>query len=361
MRTMRTLILLVLALSLVLSACAQQEPKHERYSMSFFGTFDTVVTIIGFAPSQEVFARETGRAQEQFDYYHKLYDKYHAYDGLVNIHTVNQRAAEAPIVVPQELFDLLKYSMEHYDFTRGQVNIALGAVLQLWHDSREAAESDPANARIPEMAALKTASEHTDLKNVVLNEKDLSVLFLDPQLQLDVGAVAKGYAVERVAQMLLDGPMTSFIINAGGNVRTGHPPLDGRPNWGVAIQDPDGFVLSDANSDILDTLFVSNVSVVTSGDYQRFFEADGIRYHHIISPDTLMPPQHFRSLTIVTKDSGYADLLSTAVFLMEQQDGAAYVNALEGVEALWVMNDRSVIMTDGLKAHAKSQGATNTP
>ena len=143
----------------------------------------------------------------------------------------------------------------------------------------------------------------------------------------------------------------------GGNVRMGNPPADGRTKWGVGIQDPDGAVLG--LSDIVETLYVTGCSVVTSGDYQRYYAVDGQRYHHLIDPDTLMPDTDFRSVSIITEDSGYADLLSTAAFLMPYEESRAFVDSLDGVEAIWLFPDGSKKMTFGAMNVAKSCGASN--
>ena len=137
----------------------------------------------------------------------------------------------------------------------------------------------------------------------------------------------------------------------GGNVRMGIAPADGRAKWGVGIQDPDGAVLG--LSDIVETLFLTNASVVTSGDYQRFYIVDGQRYHHLIDPDTLMPDTEFRSVSIITEDSGYADLLSTAAFLMPYDESRAFIESLDGVEALWCTPDGEVIQSSGWADHEK--------
>lgn len=348
---------LAACLLFLLSGCA---PKtYEKHTTSFFGTFDTVITIQGFAASKEAFDRVAAKAQERFKEYHQLFDRYHPYEGINNLHTLNHTAAQGPVKVAQPLFDLLQYSKQTQAATHGMVNIAFGTVLELWHDARDAAEASPADAYLPDMTKLKAASLDTDINDLVLDQQALTVYYADPALQIDLGAIAKGYAAELVAQEMLRSEVKSFYINAGGNVRLGHGPMDGRKNWGVAIQDPDGMVTADANTDILDVLFLHDSSIVTSGDYQRFFLYEGKRYHHIVSPKTLMPTDYMRSVTIVTEDSGYADLLSTAVFLMPYEEGRAFVDSLQGVEALWVLNDRSIQMTDGLQKNARSMGATN--
>lgn len=354
----------IMLLSLLLAcssvALAVQEPAHQKFSYVFFDTFDTVITILGYATDKAVFDRAAAEAEAALKHYHQVFDQYHAYEGINNVYTLNQKAADQPVEVPQELFDLLLYCKDMQPQMNGTVNVAMGAVLALWHDARELAEADPDNAKLPDWDRLKEAANHTNMDDVILDQENRTVFFADPKLQLDVGAVAKGYATELAAQQMLKGALSHFIINAGGNVRTGNPPLDGRSNWGVGIQDPDTAILSPTDGNVIDVLYMHNLSSVTSGDYQRYFMVDGDRYHHIIDPDTLMPAKYMRAVTVLTEDSSLADMLSTALFLMPQEEGEAFLKNLGmPVEALWVLNDGRVIMTDGAKKMAHSRGAGN--
>ena len=361
------LLLCILFACSVLGGCAQVEPQ--KYSTSFFDVFDTVITIIGYADSQETFDRVAGEAQQQFVRYHQVFDGYNAYDGVHNLYYVNQNAASGPVPAEPELMTLLAWIRDLQPSLEGRVNVAMGAVLRLWHDAREV------GVALPDEAALREAAGHVDMSQVILDEQAGTVYFADPELSLDLGAVAKGYTAERVAQWMLDSDMPSFIISAGGNVRCGQKPLDGRARWGVGIQDP-GPIDGMAGTGYMDVLYLTNLSVVTSGDYQRYYTVDGerdhhlndpdtlytvdgVRYHHLIDPDTLYPGRHMRAVTIVTQDSGLADALSTAVFLMPYEQGRAFVEALDGVEAYWVLMDGSVQCTDGLRAMLASQGASS--
>lgn len=349
----------VLLIGLSLSGCAAQDISYEKYTKTFFGTFDTVITIQGFAQDKETFDKAADHAQQMFQRLHRLYDNFQPYDGVNNVYAINQQAGKSQLVVEKELFDLIRFAKDHYDETLGKNDIALGAVLSLWHDARSISMAEPDKSHLPDPDLIKEAAEHTDINDIILDEQSMSVFFSDPELSIDLGAVAKGYAAELVAREMLKSDVKSFYINAGGNVRLGEGPRDGRKNWGVAIQDPDSALLSDTSSDLMDVLFLHNASVVTSGDYQRYFIYEGKRYHHLISPDTLMPTDFMRSVTVVTEDSGWADFLSTVLFLMPYEEGRSLADSLEGVEALWVLNDRSIKMTDGLKDKARSQGATN--
>ena len=349
------LLLCALSLALVLPGHAEMN----RYSSVFMDTFDTVIQLIGFADSQETYDYWSNAVHQQYIYMHKLFDIYHSYEneGIVSVYTVNQKAAQEPVKVDPILYGLLKFCKSHYELCQGQTNVAMGSVLSIWHNYRDAGLSDPLHAQLPPMAELEAALPHTDIGNLILDDANMTVFFADPKMKLDVGAVAKGYATEIASQMLLASDMNSFIISAGGNVRLGNPPLDGRKGWGVGIQDPDGAVFG--LSDIVETLFMANGSVVTSGDYQRFYTVDGKNYHHLIDPDTLMPADHFRSVSIITEDSGFADMLSTAAYLMPYEQSRAFIESLDGVEAMWIFPDGTKEMTRGAAKLAKSRGATN--
>ena len=350
--------IIVLSLVLIcLSGTALCEPQ--RFSAVYTDSFDTVISLIAFADSQETFNEWSSAVHELYLYLHKLFDRYNTYekDGIVSVCEVNQRAAKEPVEVDPILFALLSFSKEHYEMGQGQTNIAMGNLLGIWHEVREQALDTPSEAHLPDMDALIASSAHMNIDDLVLDPEKKTVYFADPELQLDVGAVAKGYATEIVGKMLEQSPLSSFILSAGGNVRIGKGPLDGRENWGVGIQSPDGEVF--AASEIAETLYIRECSVVTSGDYQRYFDLDGTRYCHLVDPDTLMPASFYRSVSIITQDSGLADFISTAAYLMPYEESRAFIEGLDGVEAIWLFADGTELMTDGAKPYCKSQGATN--
>lgn len=314
----------------------------QKFSGSFYDSFDTITQLIGFAASQKEFDATLAETRTLMRHYHQIFDGYNAYAGVNNLWFVNCYAAQGPTPAEPELIELLLWVKENQKDTR--VNVALGAVLSVWHEYRTTGEE------VPPVELLREKSLHVDMDDVIINEEEGTVYFRDPELSLDLGAVAKGYAVEKVAAMLAE-RMPSYILNAGGNVRCGGQPQDGRARWGISIQNPDG-------NDYLDVLYLTDQSIVTSGDYQRYYEVDGVRYHHIIDPDTLMPARFMRSVTVVTRDSGWADLLSTALYLMPYEESRAFVDALPGVEAFWALNDGTIQYSDGLKTILLSAGAS---
>ena len=284
MRRLLPLLLSVLLLAGCASPAAPEEEGAKRYEATFLTLFDTVTTVVGYAESEEDFQATAQSLHDALLEYHQLYDIYSDYDGVVNLKAVNDAAGGAPVVVDRKIIDLLLFCRDLCEGTGGQVNAALGGVLALWHDAREAGISDPASAALPDAAALAKAARHTDFSSVIIDEAASTVQITDPALRLDVGAIAKGYAVEQVCRAAPDG----LLLSVGGNVRaTG--PKPGGENWVVGIQAPDG-----ESGAFLHTLYVRDVSVVTSGDYQRYYTVGGVRYHHIIDP-AAPPPTGGRS------------------------------------------------------------------
>lgn len=323
------------------AAPAGEEGGQKRYEASFLTLFDTVTTMVGYADSQETFTTQAQQIHDELLEYHQLYDIYNDYDGMNNLKTVNDNAGIAPVEVDARILDMLEFSKELYEETGGRVNVAMGGVLSLWHDAREAGIEDPANAYLPDQDALEEAARHADWSNVVIDEEAGTVYLTDPDMSLDVGAIAKGYAVERVCETAPAG----MLISVGGNVRATGPKPDGSP-WVVGIENPDG-------GDFLHTLYVEDSSVVTSGDYQRYYLVDGQRYHHIIDPDTLYPATRWRSVSILCADSGIADGLSTALFTLSQEDGQKLLDAFDA-EALWMTQDGELLYSPGFQAMVRT-------
>ncbi len=329
----------IISVALIVSFVLVMLPSctgEKLVSETSFEWFDTVTTIS--APNGD-FEGVWNIACEEFDRYDKLFDIYNEYDGINNLCTVNKNAGKAPTVVDKDLFELLSYSKEMFDVTNGKVNIAMGSVLKIWHSYREAGLENPENAEIPPSDLLIEAADHANINAIELNEKELSVYINDENISLDVGAIAKGFAVEKVAQALEDAGYKSVLISAGGNVRAIGTKPSGE-KWKVAIADPHGGSSYPAICEIADS------SVVTSGSYQRFYTVDGKNYHHIIDPETLLPSEYFLSVSVCVKDSGLADVLSTALFLMSEADGKVLCERL-GAEALWIYEDGKTSATAG--------------
>ena len=322
---MKRLIGALLALCLMLTACAGAAPEEKQYTATFLTLFDTVTTILGRAESQEAFSATAQEIHDELLEYHQLFDIYNDYEGLNNLKTINDNAGLAPVEVDSRILDLLEDCKAYYTLTNGRVNVAMGSVLELWHTAREDGINDPQNAYLPDQAALEEAAKHCDLDQVILDREASTVYLADPELRLDVGAVAKGWSAQRVAKAAPRG----LLISVGGNVCATGPKDDQGTAWVVGVQNPDG------GDTYLHTLAITEGAVVTSGDYQRAYTLDGKLYHHIIDPDTLYPGTYWRAVTIVCADSGLADALSTALFLLTREEGQKLLEQT-GAETLWV-------------------------
>ncbi len=332
----------ILLSGMLLSGCAiDQSPK--RYETVFLDVFDTVTTVI-------LYDTDENSANARFDElhallleYHQLFDIYHAYDGMNNLYTVNQNAGIAPVSVDARILDLIEYAKEMDTLTNGRMNIAMGGVLALWQSYRDAGLDDPDNAALPPMEELEAANAHANIDSIIVDRTAGTLYVSDPEMQIDVGAIAKGYAAEQaVAAMKADG-VSEMLLSVGGNVCSIGTRLDGT-GWKVGIQDPysDGTMCA---------VQVAGQSVVTSGTYERYYTVNGVRYHHIIDPATLMPSTYYDSVTVVSENSALADALTTGLFCMPYEEASALVESLSGVEALWVLPDGSQRQSSGFSAY----------
>ncbi len=359
---MKKILTVILCILIVfpLFGCAPAQ-KYKKYSGEFLDTFDTSVIVMAYARSQEEFDDIYNTVYDTFTELNKQYDIYHDYDGINNIKTVNDNAGIAPVKVDPAIIDMLNLSKDWYDKTDGIVNVAMGSVLSIWHDYRDAGQYDPSKAELPPMDQLQDAARHTDINGLIIDEQASTVYLNDSRMSLDVGAVAKGYATEIAADKLIEKGYDSVLISAGGNIRAVGTPKDGvRGKWSVGIKDPNSPLAGSTDeSNLLDVAFVTNLSVVSSGIYERFYTVDGVNYHHLINPQTLMPAAYYKAVTVITEDSGQADLLSTALFLMPPEQSLDYAESLNGVEALWVMPDDGIMMTSGMKAMLRDLGGAS--
>lgn len=299
--------------------------------------FDTVSRIYSYADdSPAEFEGNCKMVWGLLEKYHKLLDIYNEYSGMNNLCTLNKCAGGDAIELDRELIDLLLWAKEMYTATDGEMNIMIGAVTSLWHDAREGGTA------LPDMTSLEEAALHTDIDMLEIDAEACTVRITDPSASVDVGAVGKGYATEMAAQLLCSLGADSYVLDIGGNIRcVGTKP--GGEGWSVGITDPHDPARSAASIEI------SNMSCVTSGDYQRYFTVDGKKYHHIIDKDTLMPAEYFSSVTVICKSSALADTLSTALFCMSREDGLALISSLDldiEVNVIWITADGQIHTTE---------------
>lgn len=354
----------------ILLLCGCSSTLHKYTTTATDLGFNTVVSFTAYTENEATFKKYDELLRKEFTHYDQLFDIYNSYTGINNIKTINDNAGKKPVKVDKAILDLLNLSKRYATITDNQFDITMGSVLRIWHDYREAgilANQKKTESKIPSLQLLQTAKKHTGWQHVHIDEKNSTVYIDDKDVSLDVGGDAKGFAVERVAQTLEKAGLQHGIVNGGGNIRL----IGNKPEsdyWSVGIQIPN---LSAQETDSLLSLKVdTSTSFVTSGDYQRYYMHDGKIMHHIIDPTTLMPARHCRSVTVITKDSGIADILSTTLYTISHKDGVKLLKDLKEkqniqAEAVWVydhdnqkpedntkaisVKGYTIIVTDGLK------------
>lgn len=248
-----------------------------------------------------------------------------------DISQINARAYSEEMKISQEIFDLLALSFQISEITSGAFDITYASVGYLY--------SYP-NKTKPSQAQISKLLSAVNYKLVSLNEENTSVQFLHEDLKIDLGGIAKGYAVDNAIELLREMGINNALVTAGGDTRLLGDRL-GKP-WIVGIRDPRN---SEKQAVVIP---LAESAMSTSGDYERYFEEDGKRFHHILSPKTGKSTYSVQSVSIIGPQSVYNDALSTAVFVMGLEDGIGLINALPDFEAIVMDANRRMHYSNGL-------------
>ena len=320
-------------------ASSQTEPTedklYKRHQRFIFDTFDTLIIVIGYAQSDDEFSRWGEIIEDELRRLHILFDIYNDYEGVNNLKTINDNAGVVPIEVNASVIDLLIFAQQAYQDSGGVVNVALGSVLRIWSQYRQEGIISPETAVLPAIESLRVASVHTNINDIVIDRENTTVFLRDSEMSLDVGALAKGFAIHSAMELAQAEGFFAGLINAGGDVSVIGAPMSEREYWAVGVRDPASL---DADS-MYDVLQISgDMAVATSGSNQRFFTVDGENYSHIIDPDSLMPANHHASVTVIHSNARVAEMLSTAAFILPQEEGERLL-ADFGAEGIWISSD----------------------
>lgn len=313
----RIIIIIASIVTLILTGC---EKQVKEYSKNFF-YMDTYINI-------KLYDINENEANKAFGEIKQIYEKYqnmtNAYDENSEVYKINT-SKEKKIEVSDELLEILVLGNEWYDKSNGLFNINMGNLIKTWKTARE-------EEKLPK----KLNHKITKLKiedNYIKNSN----------VNIDLGAIAKGYATELVGNKLEDLGIEYYLINAGGNILVGKNAK--KDYYTIGIEDP----LNKSN--IYEKVKGENISVVTSGGYERFFEVDNVRYHHIIDPTTKYPANKMLSATVITKSSTLADILSTTLFLYEPKEAIKLVESLDGVEAILYVDENTILKSSGFSEY----------
>jgi len=262
---------------------------------------------------------------------------------------VNRAAGQRPVKVPKELFNVISAALKVSVLSGGAFDITWASMRGLW-DFR------PGQERVPGPEEVKARLGLVDYRDIVLDPAESTVFLKRKGMAIGLGAIAKGYAVDKAMETVLKTGVTNAIIKAGGDMRVQGNGGGIGAGWEVGIRDPRD------RRRLMARLTLSNISISTSGDYERFFVKDGRLYHHIMDPRTGYPAKASRSVTIIGPDTMTTDALSTAIFVLGPQKGLELAKSLPGIEVLIVDSSGAVSSSGGMDIKLKTEnGLDKTP
>lgn len=315
-------LLLIIMFIFIIVGCNKQEQIINRNLFYM----DTLINI-------KIYEADSKKANEVIDEIDKLYNRYQQltdfYDSDSELYNINNQSTdEDSFPISKELYNLIQEGLNWYENSNGLLNINIGELSEIWHNFR--------NKKIdfPNKELLDSAN--TDIKNIQLLDNNY---IKNTNPNIDLGAITKGYVTEIAGKYLEEKGFDYYIINAGGNVKVGK---SYKGYYTIGIASP---INQNENFKVLKA---ENVSVVTSGSYERFYEYDGQLYHHIIDPNTKYPANYVKSVTVIGKDSGQCDALSTILFLMDVDNGKEFIKNYD-VDVIWFTQNNEIIMSDGFR------------
>lgn len=325
------LAVLALTAAAVLSGCSLSPASSATVSKNGF-FLDTVVSLTLYGTKEEAPLDECFSLLENFE---SLLSRTKEGSDIWNIN----HSGGNPVTVSEETAQLLQIALHYCELSDGAFDITVAPLLDLWNFQPEQHKGT-----VPDPEEIREALSHINYKNIQLN--GTTVTLLDPKAAIDLGGIAKGYIADCIRDLLVSKGYHSALINLGGNVLTVGTKPDGTA-FRVGIRKP----FSESGEQIA-IVACEDRSVVTSGTYERYFEQDGKRYHHILNPADGYPVENgLASVTILSPDSIDADALSTACFVLGPERGMELIESLDGIEALFVTEDLEQIVSSGFSAY----------
>jgi FAD:protein FMN transferase len=292
-------------------------------------------TIMGTRCLVELWAANAAEGSAAID---AVFADMHRIDALMStykpdseVSRVNSRAARAPVAISAELFSLLQTAQGYSRLSNGVFDITYASVGYLY-DYRQHVK--------PDGAAIAKALPSVDYRQLRLDATRRTVAFGKPGMRIDLGGIAKGYAVDRGVALLRERGLVHAMVNAGGDTRV-IGDRNGKP-WVIGIRHPD------RPGEVVTRIPLVDAAFSTSGDYERYFDEGGVRYHHILNPKTGESPHAVRSVTIIASNATRTDGLSKTVFILGPVAGLAFINTLDDADAIVIAADGKVSYSKGL-------------
>lgn len=323
---LRSILSLVTASVLILSTGCSSLSKEP---LSYSGTaFDTVINIQIFDSDDQQLIENCKAMCQDYE------SKFSRTIETSEISQINA-AGGAPVEVSDDTIDIIKEGIYYGDMSNGAFDITIGALNSLWDFNGD-------NPSVPSSDSISAAVQHINYKNISI--KDNTVQLLDPEAKIDLGGIAKGYIADRLKDYLVQEGVNHALINLGGNILAVGRKLD-ESDFNIGIQNP-----FDKDGEPITTVKLNDQSVVTSGNYQRYFEINDKIYHHILDPKTGYPTENgLNSVTIITDSSLTADALSTTCFVLGPESGMKLINQLDHVDAVFIDSNNEITYSENFK------------
>lgn len=329
---MKKKLVAILFVIIVIGVITIKYLKEEKISKNFF-YMDTYINIKLYTNKNKS-EKLLKEVEKMYQKYNNYCDKYNQYEDIINVYYLNEILPNnKEIELNSELSEIIKYSLEYYDKTNGKFNIAIANVSDIWKKYMKEKVKVPTKQELLNSGSI-------NIKDITLKN---NTYMKNNSVKIDLGGICKGYATEKVGEFLETEKVYKYLINAGGNVKVGQKYKNDK--YIIGIQDPLN------NSSIFTKIKVENNSVVTSGYYQRYYEVNGVRYHHIIDPDTLFPSNNSKSVTVISNNSAYADIMSTYLFLLDKESALKIVNNDPNLEAIIYASENDILKSNGIKQY----------
>jgi len=315
--------------------------RHYEADSGFRPVMGTIARVVVIADS-----KKAGNLciEKAFDKLYEIDDKMSYYKDDSEISRINRDAFKEAVTVSADTFYLIKRSVQFSELTKGAFDITVGPLKDLW---QKAADINSA----PTEKQLEAAREKVGYEKIILNESDLSVRFAVEGMKLDMGGIAKGFAVDEAMDTIMRTGCQGAMVDLGGNIRCFGTTAKGEKDWLIGIQNPE---VNSPNQNIL-TLKLTGQAVATSGDYRRFFEVEGHSRSHILNLRTGESAEGLSSVTIITQKATDADALSTAVTVMGAEKGLELIEKIPYTEAILITKvpEYKIIKSRGADAFIK--------
>ena len=327
--------LLCLSLVFIIVGCSQNTEKNEVIEQQ--DPIKRTEMLMGTVISVTLYdSTDESILDNVFNKVKELEETFSINETGTEVDKINDNAGIAPVKVSDDTIKVVKDGIYYSELSHGKFDITIGPLVKLWNI--------PDATNIPTQEEIDALIPLTNYKDIVVDEANNTVFLTKSGMMLDLGGIAKGYTADVISKILTDEGVKSAIIDLGGNIFA-HGEKISSDAWKIGIQNP-----FSTRGEIVGAISVKNKSIVTSGIYERYIEVDGVKYHHILNPETGYPYDNdIAGITIISDKSITGDALSTSVFALGMAEGIKFVESLDGVDAIFVTKNNEIYVTSGIK------------